>query len=84
MTKLDRIAKMVKRQWMPCGTPEAGWTGMDFPMSGKQVRIAREGDDGEDISVYRFTDRMVMECKTSFDHAVPDKAIVAFVRELLK
>ena len=87
MSKLVTVTALAGGAWQDSGSIAAHqWNGRDaLTKSGGVIRVACNGD-GEDIQVFTFDDPVHLLCQTraSFGNEVPDKAIAAYLKEMLK
>ena len=90
MSKLVTVTALAGGAWQDSGGGrdwgKEQWKGRDArTRSGGVLRVAQDGE-GEDLQVFTFDDPGSMACQTraSFGNNTPDKAIVAYLKAMLK
>jgi len=87
MSKLVTVTALAGGAWKESGGQRGqDWTGRDAgTRSGGVLRVATDGE-GEPLEAFTFDDprRMICCTRASFGHEVPDKAIAAYLKEMLK
>ena len=85
MDKMRKVARMASGVgWILVRGSD--WTSLDaLTATGKVLRVARTGDEGEGLDVYLFDDprRMCVQCSNSFSHETPDGAVAVFLKAML-
>ena len=90
MITLKTMAKNAGGKWKTVRA--VGWVALDaVTKTGKELRLSQVGDGGPDyddeaVEIYLFTspEGGTVEANMTIGNSVPDKAVTALIKELLK
>ena len=82
----EAVNKVVDTAGVACTEyADNDWDGADIPLSdGKSLRLAQEGGSEEEIEMFMFDDRMMLEWRGSFSASCPVNVVSAAARAAME